>query len=101
MPVPWREEEVVQMHHWNIVPKTTKIHTCCPEAERLAKKEINLGPTPITWTVGDIAKAARLLSTPPLKTTFEDEQEMRRVYTLIYDTFRCEYEMYLLFARMI
>ncbi|KAF2905256.1 hypothetical protein ILUMI_00907 [Ignelater luminosus] len=88
MPVPWREEEVVQMHHWNIVPKTTKIHKCCPEAERLAKKEINLGPTPITWTVSDIAKAARLLSTPPLKTNFEDEQEMRRVYTLIYDTFR-------------
>ncbi|KAF2904828.1 hypothetical protein ILUMI_01347 [Ignelater luminosus] len=72
------------MHHWNIFPNTT----CCPEAERLAKKEINLGPTSITWTVSDIAGAARPLSEPPLITNFEDEQEMRRVYTLIYDTFR-------------
>ncbi|XP_060524217.1 uncharacterized protein LOC132700728 isoform X2 [Cylas formicarius] len=43
---------------------------------------------PITWTVRDIAKAGGLLSSPPQAVTFEDEQEMRRVYTLIYDVFR-------------
>lgn len=37
-----------------------------------------------------VIKAAKLLSKPPLKVDFEDEQEMRCVYSLIYDVFRCE-----------
>ncbi|XP_069681208.1 putative methyltransferase NSUN7 [Periplaneta americana] len=41
-----------------------------------------------TWTVSDIAKAGCLLATPPRSVAFEDEEEMRRVYSLIYDVFR-------------
>lgn len=47
--------------------------------------------TPVTWTVGDIVKGAYILNNPPIHTDFQDEQEMRRVYTLIYDVFRCKY----------
>lgn len=89
MLVPCREEEeVVNLHHWNIVPKETKVK-CYVPARRAAKK-VTHAPTPITWTVEDIYKAACLLANPPMPTSFEDEQEMRRAYTLIYDTFRCE-----------
>ncbi|KAL0839386.1 hypothetical protein ABMA28_016115 [Loxostege sticticalis] len=35
-----------------------------------------------------VLKAARLLCKPPLKVEFDDEQEMRCVYSLIYDVFR-------------
>ncbi|KAG5898472.1 hypothetical protein JTB14_015476 [Gonioctena quinquepunctata] len=52
------------------------------------KSRVNKGITQITWTVSDIAKAGCLLSTQPIPTAFEDEHEMRRVYTLIYDVFR-------------
>lgn len=43
------------------------------------------------WGLEDYAKAGKLLSVPPKKCIFIDEQEMRRVYSLIYDVFRCEY----------
>lgn len=39
-------------------------------------------------------KAARLLCKPPLDVKFSDEQEMRCVYSLIYDVFRCKYQHY-------
>ncbi|KAJ8958311.1 hypothetical protein NQ318_017457, partial [Aromia moschata] len=52
------------------------------------KPSVIRGLAAITWTVSDIAKAGCLLGSPPLPATFEDEQEMRRVYTLIYDVFR-------------
>ncbi|KAK4883650.1 hypothetical protein RN001_006969 [Aquatica leii] len=82
----WSEEnEPVQLHHWNIVPKTTCITN---EVSQNSRKESVAGPPPITWTVNDIAKAASLLSTPSQRIHFDDEQEMRRVYTLIYDTYR-------------
>nr|XP_022919919.1 uncharacterized protein LOC111428573 isoform X2 [Onthophagus taurus] len=81
-------EEKIVLHEWNILPNKNEKVFCAPDAERLAKKVIKTGPGPITWTVSDIAKASCLLQTPPLKITFQDEQEMRRVYTLIYDVFR-------------
>lgn len=43
------------------------------------------------WGLEDYAKAGKLLSVPATKCIFVDEQEMRRVYSLIYDVFRCEY----------
>lgn len=51
----------------------------------LAANELNL------WVLEDIAKAGKLLSKPPIPCTFADEQEMRRVYSLIYDVFRCKF----------
>lgn len=92
MPVPWSEEEqkIVKLHHWDIVEKPRRPSLCPPEAERLAKRQVNLPLGPITWTITDIAKASSLLKVLPIKPDFEDEQEMRRVYTLIYDSFRCE-----------
>ncbi|KAF5286182.1 hypothetical protein FQR65_LT12940 [Abscondita terminalis] len=82
----WTEDhKPVQLHHWNIIPKTQ-----C-KSNKINRKTTSTylaGPPPITWTINDIAKAANLLSVPPRPTYFEDEQEMRRVYTLIYDTYR-------------
>lgn len=43
------------------------------------------------WPSSDIAKAARLLAAPPMDVAFIDEVEMRRVYSLIYDVFRCKF----------
>lgn len=56
----------------------------------LSTEDLNL------WNLEDIAKAGKKLRIPPLPCEFEDEQEMRRVYSLIYDVYRCEY-IYTLF----
>ncbi|CAG9090333.1 unnamed protein product [Plutella xylostella] len=40
------------------------------------------------WDIAKVLKAGRLLCKPPLEVSFEDEQEMRVVYSLIYDVFR-------------
>ncbi|XP_017787132.1 PREDICTED: putative methyltransferase NSUN7 [Nicrophorus vespilloides] len=83
------QESSKVLHDWNIIPsKSKKVPFCAPDAARLAKKEFLIGPGPITWTVSDISKAGCLLTTPPIPTSFSDEQEMRRVYTLIYDVYR-------------
>lgn len=42
------------------------------------------------WDLSDIAKAGMLLRKPQITCSFENEHEMRRVYSLIYDVFRCE-----------
>lgn len=43
------------------------------------------------WNSIDIAKAGDLLLLPPDKTPdFQDEEEMRRIFSLIYDVFRCK-----------
>lgn len=85
-----RDEKPV-LHHWNIIPKQ-KLLKCDTEGGILERQIRVYGrKTVITWTVCDIAKAGCLLSVPPIQTNFEDEQEMRRVYTLVYDVFRCEY----------
>ncbi|XP_067645944.1 uncharacterized protein [Eurosta solidaginis] len=40
------------------------------------------------WNITTIAIAAKLLTKPPRTVEFENEQEMRQVYSLIYDVFR-------------
>lgn len=47
--------------------------------------EVNL------WGLEDYAKAGKLLHKPPMHVDFIDEHEMRKVYSLIYDVFRCKY----------
>ena len=42
------------------------------------------------WDLSDIAKAGMLLRRPRIPCCFENEHEMRRVYSLIYDVFRCK-----------
>lgn len=46
-------------------------------------------PVETTWTASDIVKAGCILKIPPRPLHFEDEGEMRRIYSLIYDVFRC------------
>lgn len=60
---------------------------CIPDdpCSFLSTEDLNL------WNLEDIAKAGKKLRVPPLPCEFEDEQEMRRVYSLIYDVYRCEY----------
>ncbi|EAT35325.1 AAEL012498-PA [Aedes aegypti] len=40
------------------------------------------------WRLEDIARAGRLLKKPPLEVSFDDEFEMRKVFSMIYDVFR-------------
>ncbi|XP_055592929.1 uncharacterized protein LOC129744438 [Uranotaenia lowii] len=40
------------------------------------------------WRLEDIARAGKLLRRPPLGVTFNDELEMRKVFSMIYDVFR-------------
>lgn len=43
-----------------------------------------------SWNLNDLTAAAKLLRRPPLPCHFDDEHEMRRVYSMIYDVFRCK-----------
>lgn len=82
------DPKVNKLHEWNILPKPKKDFKV--EKENLPikpKKKSHLKK--ITWTVEDISKAGCLLSNPALPVQFEDEYEMRRVYSLIFDVFRC------------
>lgn len=44
----------------------------------------------VCWTLDNICKAAQLLKNPPETVAFSNEHDMRRVYSLIYDVFRCK-----------
>ncbi|XP_068628056.1 uncharacterized protein [Battus philenor] len=65
---------------WNLVVCTKNPNAPTPVA-------IKTSPGP-AWDIGQVLKAGRLLFKPPMEVDFEDEQEMRYVYSLIYDVFR-------------
>lgn len=87
-----------KLHDWNILPKKKKkkkksvTQVCKRESQQTISDNSSnsIRGNVVTWTVWDLAKAGTLLSDPPGSVTFEDEQEMRVVYTLIYDVFRCK-----------
>lgn len=86
------DPKVNKLHEWNILPKPKKDFKV--EKENLPikpKKKSFLRK--ITWTVEDISKAGCLLSNPALPVQFGDEHEMRRVYSLIFDVFRCMFSL--------
>lgn len=45
------------------------------------------------WNLHDLTCAGKLLRKPPLPCHFDDEHEMRRVYSMIYDVYRCKFEL--------
>uniref|UniRef100_A0A182PJE2 HECT domain-containing protein n=1 Tax=Anopheles epiroticus TaxID=199890 RepID=A0A182PJE2_9DIPT len=45
------------------------------------------------WRLEDIVRAGKLLHKPPLPVSFDDEYEMRKVYSMIYDVYRCTYRL--------
>lgn len=47
-------------------------------------------PGGLIWNLKDFAKAGKLLKSPSMSVEFYDEYEMRKVYSLIYDVFRCK-----------
>ncbi|XP_028028598.1 uncharacterized protein LOC114241818 isoform X1 [Bombyx mandarina] len=53
-----------------------------------APPPVSVKTTGPVWDIGQVLKAARLLCKPPQQVDFEDEQEMRFVYSVIYDVFR-------------
>ncbi|XP_037297141.1 uncharacterized protein LOC115442158 isoform X2 [Manduca sexta] len=65
---------------WNLVMSIKNPHAPPPVAVKTAP-----GPA---WDIAQVLKAARLLCKPPMPVMFIDEQEMRCVYSLIYDVFR-------------
>ncbi|KAB0801885.1 hypothetical protein PPYR_04071 [Photinus pyralis] len=84
----WAEEnEPTKLHEWNIVEKEKSISKSI-DSNQSDRRQSFGEPTTITWSIHDLIKSACLLEVPPRTVTFDDEQEMRRVYTLIYDTFR-------------
>lgn len=48
----------------------------------------------VCWTLDNICKAAQLLKKPPENPIFTNEYDMRKVYSLVYDVFRCKYVRY-------
>lgn len=44
----------------------------------------------VMWDLREFAQAGKLLKVPPMDVDFYDEYEMRKVYSLIYDVFRCK-----------
>lgn len=47
-----------------------------------------------SWSLFDLTTAAKLLRKPPIACTFSDEHEMRRVYSMIYDVYRCRSNLF-------
>ncbi|OWR46394.1 hypothetical protein KGM_205183 [Danaus plexippus plexippus] len=74
------EEVVEEWAPWNLVLVTKNPNAPPPV-------NIKAAPGP-AWDIGQVLKAAKLLCKPPLDVNFADEQEMRCVYSLIYDVFR-------------
>ncbi|XP_028163905.1 uncharacterized protein LOC114355313 isoform X1 [Ostrinia furnacalis] len=74
------EEPPEEWAPWSLVVATKNPNAPPPVAVKTAP-----GPA---WDIGQVLKAARLLCKPPLAVEFEHEQEMRCVYSLIYDVFR-------------
>ncbi|KAK6626085.1 hypothetical protein RUM43_006389 [Polyplax serrata] len=52
---------------------------------------ITTQPQDISWNALDLGKAASLLGSNSREVTFQDEEEMRRVFALLYDVFRYKY----------
>jgi hypothetical protein len=59
----------------------------CVDEFKMSVSHENLN---VLWDLSEFAKAGKLLKTPPLNVEFYDEYEMRKVYSLIYDVFRCK-----------
>lgn len=60
----------------------------CDEEFRLS---VSHETNSVLWDLSEFAKAGKLLKNPPMDVEFYDEYEMRKVYSLIYDVFRCKY----------
>lgn len=60
----------------------------CEEEFRLS---VSHESSSVLWDLSEFAKAGKLLKNPPMDVEFYDEYEMRKVYSLMYDVFRCKY----------
>lgn len=82
------------LHHWNILPSKSQRdkqnQKCSIDSIKSIRHQLSANENSMKWTITDIGKAGCLLTVPPTKVVFTDEEEMRRVYTLIYDVFRCK-----------
>ncbi|XP_060800787.1 uncharacterized protein LOC106139227 [Amyelois transitella] len=74
------EEPSEEWAPWNLVVSIKNPNAPPPVAVKTTP-----GPA---WDIGQVLKAAYLLSKSEKKVDFADEQEMRCVYSLIYDVFR-------------
>ncbi|KAJ8726861.1 hypothetical protein PYW08_015258 [Mythimna loreyi] len=77
---PSLEEPVEEWAPWSLVVASKNPHAPPPVAVKTTP-----GPA---WDIGQVLKAGRLLCKPPRPVDFIDEQEMRCVYSLIYEVFR-------------
>ncbi|XP_047989962.1 uncharacterized protein LOC125229210 [Leguminivora glycinivorella] len=75
------EDTVEEWAPWRLVVSIKNPHAPPPVAVRSP-------PDGHAWDIAQVLKAAYLLSKPPKKVNFADEQQMRCVYSLIYDVFR-------------
>ncbi|CAB3258175.1 unnamed protein product [Arctia plantaginis] len=74
------EEPPEEWAPWTLVLPLKNPHAPPPVAVKTTP-----GPA---WDIEQVLKAARLLYKPPIAVNFTDEQDMRCVYSLIYDVFR-------------
>jgi len=58
--------------------------------EQEARLTVSHEHNSVMWDLAEFAKAGKLLNNKPMPVEFHDEYEMRKVYSLIYDVFRCK-----------
>ncbi|KAI5637160.1 hypothetical protein NE865_10057 [Phthorimaea operculella] len=75
-----REDSIEEWAPLNYIDATKNPNSPPPVTVRTSP-----GPA---WDFEQVLKAARLLFKPPMPVEFADEQEMRYVYSIIYDVFR-------------
>ncbi|XP_044729702.1 putative methyltransferase NSUN7 [Chrysoperla carnea] len=77
--------KVLEQSGWDTCDQNeTKPQKCRIESETLITKKSGQ----VDWNVSDIIKAGGLLAVPSIDVQFEHEQEMRRVFSLVYDVLR-------------
>jgi hypothetical protein len=86
-----RESEIIMETYSPISPSADrnliKPLGFCDQEFRLSVSHENNN---VMWDLSEFAKAGKLLNKPAMDVVFHDEYEMRKVYSLIYDVFRCE-----------
>lgn len=91
--IPARQESEILMETYSPISPSADRNLIkplgfCEQEFRLSVSHENNN---VIWDLTGFAKAGKLLKVPPMEAEFYDEYEMRKVYSLIYDVFRCKY----------
>lgn len=89
--------------HWDPDQKTISVQSTPASGSSLKTKRCIVdGPNNYTdsnsvtsWDLKDLSMAGKLLRKPSIRCNFSDEHEMRRVFAMIYDVYRCKCKLFI------